>query len=148
MRKGFLASYPLVDMEVTLFYGSYHPVDSSDIAFQVAGAMGFKKALEQAKATLIEPMVELEVQVPEEFLGETSGDLNSRRGRILEIEHLEGGGRIKATVPQAELHNYSAVLRSITQGRGIFTRRFSHYKIVPNEIAQKIISQSKESGRK
>ena len=148
MRKGFLASYPLVDMEVTLFDGTYHPVDSSDIAFQIAGAIGFKKALEQAQAILLEPIVELEVQVPEEFLGETSGDLNSRRGRILEIEHLEGGGRIKATVPQAELHNYSTVLRSKTQGRGIFTRRFSHYEKVPDEIAQKIISQSKESDRK
>ncbi len=148
MKKGFLASYTLIDMEVTLFDGTYHPVDSSDIAFQVAAAMGLKKAIEKAKAILLEPIVELEVQVPEEFLGETSGDLNSRRGRILEIEHLEGGGKIKATVPQAELHNYSTVLRSITQGRGIFARRFSHYQKVPDETAQKIISQSKESGRK
>jgi elongation factor G len=148
MKKGFLASYPLIDMEVTLFDGTYHPVDSSDIAFQIAGAMGLKKAVEQAKAILLEPIVELEVQVPEEFLGETSGDLNSRRGRILEIEHFEGGGRIKVTVPQAELHNYSTVLRSITQGRGVFTRRFSHYEKVPDEIAQKIVSRSKESSRK
>ena len=148
MRKGFLASYPLIDMEVALFDGTYHPVDSSDIAFHIAGAMGLKKAVDKAKAVLLEPIVELEVQVPEEFLGETSGDLNSRRGRILEIEHFEGGGRIKATVPQAELHNYSTVLRSITQGRGVFIRRFSHYEQVPDEIARKIISQAKESSQK
>lgn len=148
MRKGFLASYPLIDMEVTLFDGTYHPVDSSDIAFQIAGAMGLKKAIEHAKAVLLEPILELEVEVPEEFLGEANGDLNSRRGRILEMEHFEGGGRIKATVPQAELHNYSVVLRSITQGRGMFTRRFSHYEKVPDEIAQKIISQAKESSQK
>ena len=147
-KKGVLASYPLVDVEVTLFDGTYHPVDSSDIAFQIAGAIGLKKAVEQAKAILLEPILELEVQVPEEFLGETNGDLNSRRGRILEVEHFEGGGRIKASVPQAELHNYSAVLRSITQGRGTFTRRFSHYEKVPDEITQKIISQAKEAKQK
>jgi len=123
-------------------------VDSSDIAFQIAGAVGLKKAIEQAKAILLEPILELEVQVPEEFLGETNGDLNSRRGRILEVEHFEGGGRIKASIPQAELHNYSAVLRSITQGRGTFTRRFSHYEKVPDEITQKIISRAKEAKQK
>ena len=145
LKKGILASYPLVDIEVTLFDGTYHPVDSSDIAFQIAASMGLKKAVEQAKPFLLEPIAEVEVEVPEEFMGETNGDLNSRRGRILEVEPFAGRQRIKAYVPLAELHNYSTVLRSITQGRGTFVKRFSHYEKVPDEIAKKIIVQAKET---
>jgi len=145
MKKGFLASYPMVDVEVTLFDGTYHPVDSSDIAFQIAASMGMRKAVEKAKPILLEPIAEVEVEVPDEFLGEANGDLNSRRGRILAVESLKGIKRIKAYVPMAELHNYSTRLRSLSQGKGTFRKKFSHYERVPDEIAQRIIAQSKKS---
>ncbi len=145
LKKGILVSYPLVDLEVTLFDGTYHPVDSSDIAFHIAASMGLKKAVEQAKPILLEPIVELEVEVPDEFLGDANGDLNSRRGKILEVESSQGRQRIRATVPLAELGNYSTSLRSITQGRGTFAQKFSHYERVPDEIAQRIIAQAKKS---
>ena len=145
LKKGILASYSLVDLEVTLFDGTYHPVDSSDIAFHIAASMGLKKAVEQAKPILLEPIGELEVEVPDEFLGDANGDLNSRRGKILEVEPSQGRQRIRATAPLAELHNYSTSLRSITQGRGAFTKKFSHYERVPDEIAQRIIAQAKKS---
>jgi len=140
-KKGFLASYPLIDMEVTLFDGTYHPVDSSDIAFQIAASIGLKKAVENAKPVLLEPIMEIEVEIPDEFLGETNGDLNSRRGRIMQVESFKNRKRIKAYVPAAELPSYSTRLRSITQGKGTFKKKFSHYERVPEEIMQKIISQ-------
>lgn len=143
MKKGNLAGYPMVDMEVTLFDGSYHSVDSSDIAFQIAASMGLRKAVDAANPILLEPIMELEVEVPSECLGDVNGDLSSRRGRILEVQPLGGREKIKANVPLSELRNYSTTLRSITQGRGSFTQRFSHYERVPDEIAQKIISQRK-----
>jgi elongation factor G len=145
LKKGILASYPLVDLEVTLFDGTYHPVDSSDIAFHIAGSMGLKKAVEQAKPILLEPIVQLEIEVPDEFLGDANGDLNSRRGKILEVEPFQERQRIRATVPLAEVHNYSTSLRSITQGKGNFAKTFSHYERVPDEIAQRIIAQVKKS---
>ncbi len=145
LKKGILASYPLVDLEVTLFDGTYHPVDSSDIAFHIAASMGLQKAVEQAKPVLLEPIVELEVEVPDESLGDANGDLSSRRGKILEVKPSQGRQRIRATAPLAELHNYSTILRSITQGRGTFAKRFSHYERVPEEIAQRIIAQTKKS---
>ncbi len=144
LKKGILASCPVVDIEVTLFDGSYHSVDSSDIAFQIAASMGFKKALQEAKSILLEPIAEVGIEVPDEFLGETNGDLNSRRGRILEVEPFGGRQRVKARVPLAELHNYSTSLRSITQGEGTFTKKFSHYERAPDEVAQKIIAQAKK----
>jgi elongation factor G len=145
LTKGILASYRLVDLEVTLFDGTYHPVDSSDIAFHIAASIGLKKAVEQAKPILLEPIVELEVEVPDEFLGDANGDLNSRRGKILEVESSQERQKIRAIVPLAELHNYSTSLRSITQGRGAFAKKFSHYERVPDEIAQRIIAQAKKS---
>jgi elongation factor G len=144
LKKGPLASYPIVDIEVTLFDGTYHPVDSSDIAFQIAGSMGFKKALEQAKLFLLEPIAEVEVEVPDEFMGEASGDLNSRRGHILKVEPFAGQQKIKACVPLAGLHSYSTALRSITQGRGTFTKKFSHYEKAPDDVVQRIIAEAKE----
>ncbi|GAI56159.1 unnamed protein product, partial [marine sediment metagenome] len=145
LTKGILASYPMVDLEVTLFDGTYHPVDSSDLAFHIAGSMGLKKALGQAKPILLEPIVELEVEVPDEFLGDANGDLSSRRGKILEVEPSQERQTIRATVPLAELHNYSTSLRSTTQGRGAFAKKFSHYERLPDEIAQRIIAQAKKS---
>lgn len=144
LKKGILASCPVVDIEVTLFDGSYHSVDSSDIAFQIAASMGFKKALQEANSILLEPIAEVEIEVPDEFMGETNGDLNSRRGRILEVEPFGGRQRIKAHVPLAELHKYSTSLRSITQGEGTFAKKFSHYERAPDEVAQKIIAQAKK----
>lgn len=143
MKKGNLANYPMVDMEVTLFDGSYHSVDSSDIAFQIAASMGLRKAVDQAKPVLLEPIMEIEVEVPDEYLGEVNGDLSSRRGKIMEIQPLGERQKIKAQAPLAELRNYSTTLRSITQGRGIFRQSFSHYERVPDEIAQRIIAQRK-----
>ncbi|MBC7188825.1 elongation factor G [Candidatus Aerophobetes bacterium] len=143
MKRGNLADYPMVDMEVTLFDGSYHPVDSSDIAFQIAASMGIRKAVDQASPILLEPIMELEIEVPSECLGDVNGDLSSRRGKILDVQPLGGRERIKAQVPLSELRNYSTTLRSITQGRGTFTQRFSHYERVPDEIAQKIIERRK-----
>ena len=144
LKKGILASCPVVDIEVTLFDGSYHSVDSSDIAFQIAASMGFKKALQEANSIFLEPITEVEIEVPDEFMGETNGDLNSRRGRILEVEPFGGRQRIKAQVPLAELHKYSTSLRSITQGEGTFAKKFSHYERAPDEVAQKIIAQAKK----
>lgn len=144
LKKGVLASCPVVDVEVTLYDGSYHPVDSSDIAFHIAGSLGFKKAAQEAGPILLEPIMEVEVEIPEKFLGEVNGDLNSRRGKILGIEPVGEKQRVRAQVPLAELHNYSTRLRSITQGKGRFRKKFSHYEKVPEEIAQKIIAQAKE----
>jgi len=143
MKKGNLANYPMVDMEVTLFDGSYHSVDSSDIAFQIAASMGLRKAVDAAKPILLEPIMEVEIEVPDECLGEVNGDLSSRRGKILEVQSLEDRKKIRAQVPLAEMRNYSTTLRSITQGRGTFTQTFSHYERVPDEIAQKIIARRK-----
>ena len=105
--------------------------------------MGLRKAVEAANPILLEPIVEIEIEVPSEYLGDVNGDLSSRRGKILEVQPLGGRERIKAHVPMAELRNYSTTLRSITQGRGTFTQKFSHYERVPDEIAQKIIAQRK-----
>jgi elongation factor G len=145
LGKGILASYPVVDIEVTLFDGTYHQVDSSDIAFQIAGSIGLKKAVGQARLLLLEPIAEIEVEIPDEFMGETNGDLNSRRGRILEVEPFAGQQKIKAYVPLAGLHNYSTALRSMTQGRGTFTKKFSHYEKAPDEVVQRIIAEAKEA---
>lgn len=147
--KGVLAGYPVVDVRATCFYGSYHTVDSSEMAFKVAASMGFKKAFAEAAPVLLEPIYELEVKVPEEFMGDVMGDISSRRGKI---QGMDADGRfqvIRARVPLAELHKYSTILRSMTQGQGIFSRRFSHYEEVPAEIAQKIIEKAqmeKEEG--
>lgn len=143
MKKGNLAHYPMVDMEVTLFDGSYHSVDSSDIAFQIAASMGIRKAVNEASPILLEPIMEVEIETPSECMGDVNGDLSSRRGRILEVQPLGGREKIKAHLPLAELRSYSTTLRSITQGRGIFSQKFSHYEKVPEEIAQKIIEARK-----
>lgn len=143
-EKGVLAGYPVVDIRVTCFYGSYHTVDSSEMAFKIAASMGFKKAFMDASPVLLEPIYILEVKVPEEYMGDVMGDISSRRGKIL---GMDADGRfqiIKAKVPLAELHKYSTILRSMTQGQGIFHREFSHYEEMPGEIAQKIIEAAQK----
>jgi elongation factor G len=144
MESGILAGYPVIDVKVELYDGKYHPVDSSNIAFEIAGSMAFREAQEKADPYLLEPIYEVEIIVPEEMMGDVMGDLNARRGRILGMEpYGKGKQKIKAYVPLAELHGYSSALRSITKGKGVYYAKFSHYDEVPREIAQKIIEESK-----
>lgn len=142
MQKGVLANYPVVDVRVTLFDGKYHPVDSSDIAFKIAGSMGFKKAMEMAQPVLLEPIMRMEVSTPEDCLGDVIGDINARRGKVSGVEPQAGGHVVKALVPMAEILTYAAELRSITSGRGMFTMEFSHYEEVPSHLASKIIEET------
>lgn len=144
MAKGVLAGYPVIDVKVTLDYGSYHPVDSSDLAFQIAASMAFKKAFMNANPVLLEPIYEIEVKVPEEYMGSVIGDISSRRGKVIGMSAEGPYQVVKAYVPQKELYRYSSALRSLTQGRGIFTARFSHYEEVPKEIADKIIAEAQK----
>ena len=143
-QEGVLAGYPIVDVKVTVFYGSYHNVDSSEMAFKIASSMGFKKAFMDASPVLLEPIYEIEVKVPEDYMGDVMGDISSRRGKILGMDTDGRFQVIRAKVPLAELHKYSTVLRSMTQGQGIFHQKMSHYEEVPGEQAQKIIEQAKK----
>jgi elongation factor G len=142
-KEGVLAGYPVVDLRVTCFYGSYHNVDSSEMAFKVASSMGFKKAFMDASPVLLEPIYEIEVKVPEDYMGDVMGDISSRRGKIM---GMDSDGRfqvIKAKVPLAELHKYSTTLRSMTQGQGLFHQTFSHYEEIPGDISHKVIEDVK-----
>jgi elongation factor G len=145
MNDGVVAGYPIVDIRVTLYDGSYHSVDSSEMAFKIAGSMALKKAIAEAKPILLEPIYDIEVVVPEDFMGDVMGDLSSRRGRIGGAESRGNFQVVKAKVPLAELYKYSTVLRSMTQGRGLHTRQFSHYEEVPREVSEKIIAEAKEA---
>lgn len=141
MESGILAGYPMVDIKVTLFDGSYHEVDSSEMAFKIAGSMGFKQAAKQANPVLLEPIMSLEVIVPEEYMGDVIGDLNARRGKIQQMRARAGAQVITAEVPLADMFGYATDLRSRTQGRGTFTMQFSHYEMVPKNIADQIIAK-------
>jgi elongation factor G len=143
-QEGVLAGYPLVDLRVTLYDGSYHSVDSSDLAFQIAGAMALRKGALEAAPVLLEPIMNVEVIIPEEYMGQISGDLNSRRGRIMGVEVKSRCQVIKAQVPLAEMFRYATDLRSLTGGRGSYSMEFSHYEEVPHKIASVIISQAKQ----
>jgi len=145
MGKGILANYPVLWVKVILYDGSFHEVDSSDIAFQLAGSFAFKDAFQKANPVLLEPIMTVEVKVPEEYMGEVIGDLNSRRGRILGMEPLGRTQIVKASVPKGEMYKYSTTLRSITRGRGIYHADFSHYEEVPYQLSEKIIQQAKEA---
>lgn len=144
--RGFLAGYPVVDFKVILYDGSYHDVDSSELAFKIAGSLAFKKAMEQAKPVLLEPIMNVEIIAPEQYAGDLMGDLNSRRGRIQGMDARGGNQIIKAQVPMAEMLTYAPVLTSATQGRGSYSMEFSHYDIVPAQISQKIIDAAKAAG--
>jgi len=144
MEKGVLAGYPVVDVRVAVYDGSYHTVDSSEMAFKVAAAMAFKKAFAEARPVILEPIYNIEIRVPEEYMGDVMGDISSRRGKIMGMDSEGRFQIINAQVPLAELYRYSTALRSMTQGRGIHSRSFSHYEEVPAEIAQKIIEQAKK----
>jgi elongation factor G len=144
MHEGVLAGYPVVDVKATIYDGSYHTVDSSEQAFKVAGSMAFKKAVTDARPVLLEPIMDIEIHVPDEFMGEVMGDLSGRRGKIQGMEPGTGSTLIKAQVPLAELYRYSTHLRSMTHGRGSHTRDFSHYEEVPHDQAEKIIAEAKK----
>ena len=141
-QKGVLAGVPTVDFKVTLDDGSYHAVDSSEMAFKIAGSLAFKKAAEQATPTLLEPIMNLTVTTPEDFMGDIMGDLNGRRGKVLGMDNAGKNQVIKAQVPMAEFLSYASDLRSMTGGRGMFTMEFSHYDEVPAQIADKIIEET------
>jgi elongation factor G len=142
-RKGFLAGYPMVDFRVTLYDGQYHDVDSSEMAFKIAGALAYKEAMANAKPTLLEPIMNIEVASPNEYVGDLMGDLSSRRGHVQGMDAKDDDTVIKAQVPMAELLTYGAQLRSITQGRGSFHLEFSHYAEVPHATLEKIVAQAK-----
>lgn len=141
MENGVLAGYPMVDIKVTVIEGSYHDVDSSEMAFKIAGSMGFKAGCAKAGAVILEPYMKVEVTVPEEYMGDVIGDLNSRRGRIEGMEAHNGAQRINAFVPLAEMFGYVTDLRSKTQGRGNYSMGFAHYDEVPKSIAEAIIAK-------
>ncbi len=141
LQSGVLAGYPVVDVKIKLFDGSYHDVDSSEMAFKIAGSIGFKEGARKADPALLEPMMDVEVVTPEEYLGDVMGDLNSRRGRIEGISSRRDAQVVKAQVPLSEMFGYATSLRSMTQGRAIFTMQFSHYDEVPRSIADQIIEK-------
>ncbi len=142
--RGFLAGYPVVDFKVTLYDGSFHPVDSSEMAFKIAGSLAFKKAMEQANPVLLEPVMNVEIYAPQEYAGALTGDLTSRRGRLQGMDMKRDIQIIKAQVPMAEMVSYAPVLTSVTGGRGTFNMEFSHYDEVPAHIAQKIIEEAQK----
>ena len=141
--RGYLAGYPVVDFRVVLYDGSYHDVDSNDLSFQMAGRIAFKKAMEVAKPTLLEPVMNVEITVPDDFAGSIMGDLNSRRGRIQGMDNKAGNTVVKAEVPMAEMLTYGADLTSMTQGRGSFNMEMHHYDVVPGQLQEKIIEKAK-----
>ncbi|HET6676098.1 MAG TPA: elongation factor G, partial [Nitrospiraceae bacterium] len=143
MHEGVLAGFPIVDVRVTVYDGSFHVVDSSELAFKIAASMGFKKAMEAAHPVLLEPIMSVDVEAPEDVIGAVIGDLNSRRGRIVTVAAQGHTETIKATVPLAELLKYAPSLTSITGGRGSYVMEFSHYEEVPRELMGRIIEEHK-----
>ena len=142
--RGFLAGYPVVDFKVTVFDGSYHDVDSSEMAFKIAARIGFRKCMEQAKPSLLEPIMKMEIEAPDDFAGALMGDLSGRRGRVQGMETGGAGTIIRAEVPMSEILTYGTALTSMTQGRGSFRVEMDHYDIVPQAIAEKILAAAKQ----
>ncbi|UQZ84977.1 Elongation factor G [Paenibacillus konkukensis] len=143
MKNGVYAGFPLVDIKATVVDGSYHDVDSSEMAFKIAGSMALKAAAEKCRPALLEPIMKVEVTVPEEYMGDVMGDLNSRRGRIEGMDTRHGAQIIRAKVPLSEMFGYSTTLRSRTQGRGVYSMEISHYEEVPKSIAEEIVAKNK-----
>jgi elongation factor G len=143
MAGGYLAGYPMVDVRVTLYDGSYHDVDSSDMAFKIAASLGFKNAVEKAKPVILEPIMNMEVAVPDECMGDVIGDLNSRRGKVIGMDTKGHSQVIKSKVPMAEVLKYAPDLRALTSGRGEFQMQFSHYEELPPHLAEKVIKDAK-----
>jgi len=145
MAGGVIAGYEMVDVKATLYDGSHHNVDSSEMAFKIAASMGFKNAVADAKPVLLEPVMTLEVSVPDECMGDVIGDLNSRRGKVLGVDPKAGVQAIRAQVPMAEVLRYAPDLRSITSGRGSFTMELGGYEEVPAHLAEKIKAASQSA---
>ena len=142
MDGGILAGYPMVDVKATLYDGSYHDVDSNEMAFKIAGSMAFKEAARKATPVLLEPVMSVEVVVPEEYMGTIIGDLNSRRGRIEGMEHRAGSQVIKANVPLSEMFGYATHMRSSTQGRANYSMHFNRYEEAPRSVSEEIIGRN------
>jgi elongation factor G len=144
LPNGVLAGFPVVDVKVTLFDGSYHDVDSNENAFKMAASMAFKDGMRKANPILLEPMMSVEVETPEEYTGTVMGDLSSRRGMVQGMEDLPSGGKaVRAEVPLAEMFGYSTALRSATQGRATYTMEFKHYSEAPKNVAEAVINSKK-----
>jgi elongation factor G len=139
MMNGVIAGYPVVDCRVTIFDGSYHDVDSSEIAFKIAGSMAFKEGAQKARPVLLEPIMKVEVVTPEGYMGDVNGDLNRRRGVLQGVEDAPAGKIVRAEVPLAEMFGYATTLRSMSQGRATYTMEFAHYSEVPNNVAESVI---------
>ena len=149
MEKGPLAGCKVVNVKAILYDGSYHDVDSNEMAFKIAASLAFKKGIAEAKPCLLEPVMKMEIHVPDEYMGDVMGDMNKRRGKILGMEPEAGGGqKLMAEAPQAELFDYAIVLRSMTQARGSFEMEFERYEEVPAQMAQKIIADYAASQEK
>jgi elongation factor G len=144
MEKGVMAGYPMVDIKVTLLDGSYHEVDSSEMAFKIAGSMGFKEGARRANPILLEPIMSIEIITPEEFVGQVVSNLNARRGKTTRLEYRKGTNIISGEVPLANTFGYVTDLRSLTQGRATFTLQFSHYASVPASLSEEILSELKK----
>ena len=142
-KSGILGGFPVLGVHATVFDGSYHEVDSNEMAFKIAGSLAFKEAMQKAGSVLLEPIMKVEVTMPEEYMGDVIGDINSRRGRIEGMEDIGGGKMVKAYVPLSEMFGYSTDLRSRTQGRGNYSMFFEKYEQVPKSVQEKIIAERK-----
>ncbi len=142
MEKGVLAGYPVVDVKVTIFDGSYHEVDSSEMAFKIAGSIGFKEGAHKAGAILLEPIMKVEVVTPEDYMGDVMGDLNRRRGILQGMDDSPSGKVIRAEVPLAEMFGYATDLRSATQGRATYSMEFAKYNEAPANIAEAVVKKA------
>jgi elongation factor G len=146
MGEGVLAGYPVVDLQATLVDGSYHTVDSSEMAFKVAASQALKKAFEAGSPALLEPILEVEVVVPDEYMGDVMGQITAKRGHVLGMDSADGLQHLRAQVPQAEMFHYATELRSITQGRGRFSWKLDHYAEVPHTIADRVVAEASTNG--
>jgi elongation factor G len=141
LLRGVIAGYPVVDVVVELYFGSYHDVDSSEMAFKIAGSMAFESACQKADPVLLEPIMKVEVLVPQDFIGDVIGDLNSRRGKIHAIKARAGSQAVEVGVPLSEMFGYATSLRSKTQGRATYSMEFSQYEVVPKQLSQQIVGK-------
>ncbi len=148
LSNGVMAGYPMVDLQVTLFDGSYHDVDSSEMAFKIAGSMGFKEGVRRASPVLLEPIMDLEVIVPEEYMGDVIGSLSAKRGQIVGMKVRAGAQVVSAFVPLSEMFGYATDLRSMTQGRGVFTMQFARYDVVPKNVSEEIVAKNQGISRR
>ncbi|HLQ47457.1 MAG TPA: elongation factor G, partial [Candidatus Dormibacteraeota bacterium] len=143
-NEGVLAGYPLSDFKATLYDGSFHTVDSNELSFKIAASMALKKGVMDCRPALLEPIMAVDIKVPEEFMGDVNRDLNTRRGRLLGMDTRDGLQVVSAHVPQAELFTYATELRSLTHGRGTFTATLDHYEEVPQHVAEKVIASHRK----